>query len=176
MESKRRESLLLLLVSLLFLPMSLGFQDQMNEKQMSGLVLSTSGNGGNHAASSNQWLRSTLGQPQPIGTVSSNNYRLEAGFWPATRKQTVSSVEDVVPRAHHLGQVYPNPFNPSTTISYAVAREGRVRIEIFDLRGQKIATLLDEVTPAGWYTVTWNGKSDRGIPWLRECISLPANR
>ncbi|MDL1892028.1 T9SS type A sorting domain-containing protein [Sphingobacteriales bacterium CHB3] len=52
-----------------------------------------------------------------------------------------------------LGQNYPNPFNPSTAIAYEVPQEGRVTLEVFNLIGQKVATVLDEVKPAGFYSL-----------------------
>ena len=58
---------------------------------------------------------------------------------------------------------YPNPFNPETTIRYTLPTKERVMIDVFDARGAHVATLVDAVTPAGAYTVTWNGRDDRGI-------------
>jgi len=57
---------------------------------------------------------------------------------------------------------YPNPFNPETTIRYTLPSKGRVTINVFDARGAHVATLVDAVTRAGAYTVTWNGRDDRG--------------
>ncbi len=52
---------------------------------------------------------------------------------------------------YSLAQNYPNPFNPSTTIEYAVTHEGRVVLEVFNLLGEKIATLVDGVRSPGTY-------------------------
>jgi hypothetical protein len=57
---------------------------------------------------------------------------------------------------------YPNPFNPETTIRYTLPARGRVTIEVFDARGAHVARIVDAVTSAGAYTVTWNGHDDRG--------------
>ena len=57
---------------------------------------------------------------------------------------------------------YPNPFNPETTVRYTLPEKGRVTIDVFDVRGTHIATLVDAVTPAGAYTIKWNGHDDRG--------------
>ena len=61
-----------------------------------------------------------------------------------------------------LRSVHPNPFNPSTTIAYDIAREGRARLDVYDLLGRRVATLVDRIQPVGRYTVVWGGRDDRG--------------
>jgi len=61
-----------------------------------------------------------------------------------------------------LGQNYPNPFNPSTNISYTLPEAAHVRMEIYNMNGQKINTLADSYHPAGSYTLTWNGDELNG--------------
>ena len=56
-----------------------------------------------------------------------------------------------------LGENYPNPFNPSTTISFDMSVDGDVVIDIYNIRGQKIKTLVDDFYSAGSYTAVWNG-------------------
>jgi hypothetical protein len=56
---------------------------------------------------------------------------------------------------------YPNPFNPETTIEFSLPREGETRVEIFNLRGQRIALLLAEYLPAGSHRVNWSGRDSR---------------
>jgi hypothetical protein len=69
------------------------------------------------------------------------------------------------PRAYVLSiSAYPNPFNPKTTIRYTVPATGHVAIEVFDLRGKHVATLIDAEKDAGEYTVQWDGRDDRGRP------------
>jgi hypothetical protein len=63
------------------------------------------------------------------------------------------------PEDFRLYQNYPNPFNPSTTISYSLSKNAEVKLEVFDLRGQKIATLVDGVKAAGSYEVTWSAEN-----------------
>ena len=70
-----------------------------------------------------------------------------------------------LPARLHLGQNYPNPFNPSTIIPYQVPVATRVRLEVFNILGQRVATLVDGERPAGFHTATWNATdaSGRGV-------------
>ena len=61
-----------------------------------------------------------------------------------------------LPIDYTLMQNYPNPFNPSTTIQFALPKEGRVSIKIFNMLGKHIATLIDEFQYAGYHEVTFN--------------------
>jgi Secretion system C-terminal sorting domain len=56
-----------------------------------------------------------------------------------------------------LSQNYPNPFNPSTLIRYQVAHTGSVRLNVYDVLGREVATLVNDVKPAGFYSATFNG-------------------
>ena len=55
---------------------------------------------------------------------------------------------------------YPNPFNPTTTFSYSLAIEAKVELTIFNIKGQKIKTLVSENQTAGIHQVMWNGTDD----------------
>jgi flagellar hook assembly protein FlgD len=57
---------------------------------------------------------------------------------------------------------YPNPFNPTTSVRFDLHKKGNVRIEIYNVRGQLVKTLKNEIMEVGAYTVEWNGKSDNG--------------
>jgi hypothetical protein len=67
--------------------------------------------------------------------------------------------------AFKLQQNVPNPFNPSTKISFEVpAGGGKVNLQIFDVTGRLVRTLVDGFESAGTRTVTWNGRTDQGQP------------
>lgn len=57
---------------------------------------------------------------------------------------------------YELSQNYPNPFNPSTNITYTVPKQSKVTLAVYDLLGKEVARLVDEVKPAGQYTVTFD--------------------
>ncbi|MCK4654018.1 MAG: T9SS type A sorting domain-containing protein [Candidatus Cloacimonetes bacterium] len=60
---------------------------------------------------------------------------------------------------------YPNPFNPTTTISFSVTQTSSfVTLEIYNIKGQKVKTLVNEVLPAGEHSVGWDGKDENNKP------------
>jgi len=61
-----------------------------------------------------------------------------------------------VPTEFSLFDAYPNPFNPSTTIEFAVPVKSRVQVKVFDILGKEVAVLLDEVRQPGYHKLTWN--------------------
>ncbi|HSH00813.1 MAG TPA: choice-of-anchor B family protein, partial [candidate division Zixibacteria bacterium] len=63
-----------------------------------------------------------------------------------------------LPNEFALSQNYPNPFNPTTRISFALPARSAVRLEIFNILGQRIVTLVDEERAAGRYTVDWDAR------------------
>jgi hypothetical protein len=70
-----------------------------------------------------------------------------------------------IPSDYALYQNYPNPFNPTTTISYALPSASIVKIEVFDILGRKVCTLLPEQPKrAGTYSIAWSGKNEHGYP------------
>ncbi len=66
--------------------------------------------------------------------------------------------EKSLPTEFGLNQNYPNPFNPTTNIEYALPRESNVKIEVYNLIGQRMATLLDAVRPAGVHSLKFDAK------------------
>ena len=61
-----------------------------------------------------------------------------------------------------LGQNYPNPFNPGTKIFYQISDAGRVSLSVYNMMGQKVATLVDQHQAPGYYNVEWNGLGNDG--------------
>jgi hypothetical protein len=81
--------------------------------------------------------------------------------------QTPSEVKDETgdrerPSEFVLSQNYPNPFNPSTKIEFTLAKSGIVTLQIYNVLGRKVRTLVSENLPSGYKSVMWDGKSDEG--------------
>ena len=70
---------------------------------------------------------------------------------------------EILPSVYALEQNSPNPFNSATTICYALPVGGVVKLVVYNLTGQKVATLIDGQRSAGAYTVHWDGRDDRGL-------------
>ncbi|MBN2829333.1 MAG: choice-of-anchor J domain-containing protein [Candidatus Cloacimonetes bacterium] len=68
----------------------------------------------------------------------------------------------MVPVVTELKGNYPNPFNPETTINYSVKNDGPVSLDIYNVRGQKVRTLVNDVQKSGNHTVVWNGTDNNG--------------
>jgi len=67
-----------------------------------------------------------------------------------------------LPDEYSLSANYPNPFNPSTTIEFSLPSASRVELAVYNIRGQKVRTLVSKNLTAGNHTVTWNSCNDAG--------------
>ena len=69
-----------------------------------------------------------------------------------------------VPVVFSLAQNYPNPFNPVTKIGYGIAEDAVVTISVYNLIGERVATLVNESKNPGYYFTNWDSKNDLGMP------------
>ena len=74
----------------------------------------------------------------------------------------LAGLAGVLPERFELGANYPNPFNPSTMIPYQLPAAMHVRLEVFNLLGQRVATLVDGEKPAGFHTASWDATGKDG--------------
>jgi len=72
------------------------------------------------------------------------------------------AVDAVLPTQFALMQNAPNPFNPTTVVAYDLPKPAHVRLEIFNVLGQRVRTLVDNNQPAGTQSVTWDGNDNSG--------------
>ncbi len=74
-----------------------------------------------------------------------------------------NETDATLPKVSALYQNTPNPFNPATTITFDLAREGRVKLQVFDVAGRLVKTLVDGKLPGGRALhATWSGLDERG--------------
>ncbi len=81
----------------------------------------------------------------------------------AVENQTTLDAEPALPTEFNLGQNYPNPFNASTTIHYALPEDADVKLQVYNIMGQLVTTLVDENQKAGFRSVRWLGKNQHSI-------------
>ena len=83
-------------------------------------------------------------------------------FWDEPSTDVDSDRMAIVPNRFSLRQNYPNPFNPSTNITFTLPRNSRVTIDVYNVHGSKITTLVEGIKTAGMHTAQWNGKDASG--------------
>ena len=82
----------------------------------------------------------------------------------STDALTNTAVGEMIPESPDESSIsnYPNPFSLATNISYTLQQPGNVKIEVYDLLGRKLATLVDEVKQQGEHTVQWVARDENG--------------
>ena len=116
----------------------------------------------------NSWTESTEISGEWAISACSGMYCVpsENGPYSLTISENVLNVFDNadLPNQYALLPNYPNPFNPQTTIDYQIPEAGHVTIDIFDLTGQKIRSLINQNINAGYHSVVWDGNDGSGNP------------
>ncbi|NKB70766.1 MAG: T9SS type A sorting domain-containing protein [Candidatus Latescibacteria bacterium] len=79
-----------------------------------------------------------------------------------TNPTAVAATDDATPSTATLDQNYPNPFNAETVLQFSIPTAGPVQLAIFNLSGQKVATLANQWHPAGRHALRWDGRDDDG--------------
>ncbi len=119
--------------------------------------------GGAGSSGSTATLRTvgTLGQSTPAGTAGAGEFLLYAGFWRNLLMPTSATGE---PRVPIFGNRFlggrPNPCAPGGTLRYSLAAAGPVELEILDVSGRRVRTLLRGTQAAGVHEMRWDGRSD----------------
>ncbi|MCP4546953.1 MAG: T9SS type A sorting domain-containing protein [bacterium] len=138
----KRQSLIWLLLIPMLSALPVNAQIQMTN--------SVVGSGWGGGSGSNNSLIGTVGQAA-IGIATGPDWYHEVGFWTSSFTLTGVEEHDVPPAAYWLGQNHPNPFNPTTTIRYAVPEAGHVRMQLYDIRGRQVRTLMSRDHEPGYF-------------------------
>ncbi len=69
---------------------------------------------------------------------------------------SVKKISDLLPKDFALSQNFPNPFNPATTVNYQLPNSGHVSLKVYDAIGREVATLVNDISDAGYYSVVFN--------------------
>ncbi len=91
-----------------------------------------------------------------------NLYGDPAMVWEGTAPATGAGGQEPTPAAFRLRQIYPNPFNPVTTISFELKDAGFVNLAVYSVDGRLVATIIDKPYKAGRHDVIWAGVNNRG--------------
>ena len=88
-------------------------------------------------------------------TILADNFGQFSGYL-----NTIS--EGILPQDFQLQQNYPNPFNPSTVINYSLPYVSDVKLNVYDMNGRRVNSLINQIQEAGTHSITWNAKDFRG--------------
>lgn len=100
--------------------------------------------------------------------LTTNPNYVPTGYGPDETVGLENKTKLLEPKQYHLYQNYPNPFNPKTTIRYNLAVTSEVQLDVFNILGQKITSIVSAKQPAGMYTVEWDAsKVSSGLYYYR---------
>jgi hypothetical protein len=118
----------------------------------------------------------SVGEPT-VGIMKDTSNPSETDFWfvvlstetnqDEAKGITSETAEIILPKTFDLGQNFPNPFNPSTTVQFQIpdkirAENIRTVVRVYDVLGRVVKTLVDENLAPGFYTRHWDGLNDNG--------------
>ena len=92
-----------------------------------------------------------------IDILEGDNIFTANGSAVVSLSQFTSNTDTVIPNTTGINAIYPNPFNPDTNIRFSLKQAGEIKLEIFNVKGQRIKTLVEGHHNAGIYQVNWNG-------------------
>ena len=102
-----------------------------------------------------------------------------AGPWSQTASFNYTGVTAVdqqtntIPKDFSLSQNYPNPFNPATTIKFGLPRESSVTLNVYDILGREVASLVNDKLQAGYYNIPWNASAFVSGIYIYRIVARP---
>ena len=105
----------------------------------------------------------TLIENRVVGENGRDVIDFKPGFTPTKIELNKLGAGATLPKEYALRGNYPNPFNARTIISFALPKDTRVSLDIYNILGQKVKTLVDGVMAAGYHNVEWNGTDHNGL-------------
>jgi len=88
------------------------------------------------------------------------------GTQDTTNCVSMSITENLIPTTYNLSSPYPNPFNPTTTISFSIPQLGTVSLNIYDITGKLVTTLINEQLNIGYHSIDWDGTNQSSGMYL----------
>jgi hypothetical protein len=139
--------------------------DQQSKQSNYFLGRSVMGSGGILNSSNTSFVSHGTAGQAVVGGMTGNNNLLLSGFWllphyTPVNIQQISPLE--IPTNFELFQNYPNPFNPETTIKYALPNLSNIAIEVFDVIGRPLRTIVVNHQGPGFFEFRWNGEDANG--------------
>ena len=119
------------------------------------------------SATSSYWRAQTLGEHVYFFSGTSLIYEY-------TVHRLLDVNEDDVPPLEDSLTNYPNPFNPTTTIAFSLAEKSSVELSIYNIRGQKIKTLVTGMVDSGEHRIEWDGTGQHEQATIFRRVFLPA--
>jgi hypothetical protein len=106
----------------------------------------------------------------PVSSVTSGTVEIQQ-IKLLTAVTAVNNENINLPRSYSLSQNYPNPFNPTTQIKYSVPQSGMVNISVYNILGQEVARLVNQVQKAGYYNITFDASKLASGVYLYKILS-----
>jgi hypothetical protein len=89
--------------------------------------------------------------------------------------QATNIKDEHAPNVFELAQNFPNPFNPATSFNYSLPKECKVIVSVYNILGQELTKLIDEVRPPGYYSINWNAGNFSSGVYIYKIEAIPIN-
>lgn len=93
---------------------------------------------------------------QKLGSIGADGFLENMNGWETTGWEDGELLSAAIPDVYFLAPPYPNPFNPTTQLQFGLPEDSHVRIEVYNILGSRVTTLIDKNLPAGFHSVTWD--------------------